>query len=110
MLARYEGRPQLYSDDQLNLGAIIFLFGRNICPTCYQGRILLDHSARKDIIIVVPDNYSQNDIYNLIDVFGIKGEVKISNSKVKRYYNRILSCNKKKDYKNILASIPTATS
>lgn len=55
---------------------------------------------KKDILYVVPEEFSETDIFNLKDTFMLKGNIKKGNQKVNDFLKKIAACNKFSDWRN----------
>ena len=55
---------------------------------------------KKDILYVVPEEFSETDIFNLKDTFMLKGNIKKGNPKVTDFLKKIAACNKFSDWRN----------
>ncbi|GEM_PF-1640541 len=74
---------------------IILLYGENLCGTCPTGVFLLSLKEKIDILFIVPQEYSQNEIDNLKRSFLIKSKLISGNPETKTYLDRLVSCSKK---------------
>jgi hypothetical protein len=107
LLIRIEKMPDILSrycrDGNIN---ILILFGGNICSTCPSGRYLINKNNDKNILIIVPKDYSDIDIINMKGEFKISGNVVRSNNKLYKYYLNIKACASiKKSISDILVEV-----
>lgn len=81
----------------------VFLYGKSICGSCPAGRYIYNNLRRKrEIIFLTPEDFSNNDINNLIDSFGLKGKIIKGDTEVRNFAIKIFSCAKvKESFKNI---------
>jgi hypothetical protein len=70
----------------------ILLYGTGLCGSCPPGKALLDLENRGKYFIVVPESFSDVDIYNLRDAFMIKGSVMRGNKEIENLLKKIASC------------------
>jgi len=80
----------------------VFLYGKGICGSCPAGRYVYSLREKREFIFFIPEDFSNNDIDNLRDSFGIKGEIVRGDIKIQNFVKKIISCaNVKEFYKNI---------
>ena len=83
-----------------NTYKFVILYGKNLCGSCPVGTFLYNLSERKDVIYLVSDEFSVNDIENLEYTFNIKGQVKKGDIEVNAYLKKIASCVKADNIRN----------
>jgi hypothetical protein len=77
-----------------------FLYGSGICSTCPPGKLLMAIKDKKDILYVVPGEFSETDIFNLKDTFMLKGNIKKGDQIVVDFLKKIAACNRFSDWRN----------
>ncbi|NIM12096.1 MAG: hypothetical protein GTO45_08295 [Candidatus Aminicenantes bacterium] len=76
------------------------LYGSGICSTCPPGKLLMALKDKKDILYVVPGEFSETDIFNLKDTFMLKGNIKKGDQIVVDFLKKIAACNRFSDWRN----------
>jgi hypothetical protein len=98
ILLKYKPIPACIVENVTNKDStLVFLNGRNLCPTCSPGQYVYSLSRRKEIIYFVPEDFSNNDIENLRYAFDIKGKIIKRDIKINNFLEKISSCTKVKD-------------
>jgi len=76
---------------------VVLLYGTGLCLSCVSGRYLYGLRERRDILYVVPPEFEETDIENLLDVFVLKGKVIKGDNRVSTLIKRINRCKGLKD-------------
>jgi hypothetical protein len=70
----------------------LLLYGSGVCSSCSTGQYVYDLRERKDILFIVPSNFTQYEIKNLKDIFALKGTVMNGDEDVMSLVERINDC------------------
>jgi hypothetical protein len=78
---------------------VFFLYGSGVCGSCPPGKTLLALKDKTDLLFIVPDDFTDIDMYNLKDVFMLKGKIIKGNREVIDFLKKISSCKKFEGWK-----------
>jgi hypothetical protein len=79
---------------------IIFLYGYGICDSCPTGQFLESLKNSKNFLVVVPDDYNDNDIQNLKATFNLEGKIIKGGEDTIEFLKNIAGCNKLDNWHN----------
>ena len=78
----------------------IFLLYGNLCKSCPSGFSIYNNiKDRDDIFAIVPNEFSNNDIKNLKNLFSIKGQTIRGDSEIENFLSKIAKCKKLKNFR-----------
>ncbi len=75
-----------------NINSVFILYGKTLCGTCSAGKTVNSYGKRKDILLIVPQEYSGNDIENLKYSFNIYGYVLVGDKNTVKYLKLVSKC------------------
>jgi len=91
--------PHNYSLNS-DIEEIVLLYGKGICGSCPTGKFLNSLKYNEKVLFVVPEDYSENDIKNLIDAFNIQGRVIRGGKNTVNFLKNIAGCKRLKVWRN----------
>jgi len=98
LVLRFISLPkELRNDLRSKDGALILLYGKNLCGTCPAGKYMYRIGSNGNITYVVPNDYSSHDIENLRYTFDISGKIIYSGEEIGHLLRRISRCKKVKN-------------
>jgi glutamine amidotransferase PdxT len=71
-----------------------------ICSSCSTGEFINSIEETENILFVVPDDFSDNEIKNLKDAFNIKGLIIRGGEDTLDFIKNIASCNRMGEWRN----------
>ena len=97
-ILRFISLPRELTDDMGSEdGAVVLLYGKNLCGTCPAGKFMYRISGNRNIIYLVPDDYSSHEIENLRYTFDMSGKIVHSGREMENLLKRIKRCKKVKN-------------
>lgn len=78
---------------------ILILYG-TICANCLDSDLIYSLRAEKNLIVVVPDDFSSNDIENLERTFSISCKVTRGEQRINQILRDLAKCKKWETWKN----------
>ena len=73
---------------------VLLLYGQGICGTCSSGTFLHQEGFMENILILVPQEFTDNEIDNLRYAFSIKGKIRRGDEGVISFVKKVASCTK----------------
>ncbi|NIR04327.1 MAG: hypothetical protein GTN82_02755 [Candidatus Aminicenantes bacterium] len=105
LIFEFSMTPEIFLKNKDKRNAVI-LYGSGICGSCPTGKRLLFLKDEYDLLLIVPEEFSDTDIENLRDVFSLKGKITRGNNELVDYLKKIASCKKSSDWrKNLFVEI-----
>jgi hypothetical protein len=99
---RHSNPPTAFSySKELRPASLLFLYGRNVCPTCSIGKFLFQIGKQKDTVIFVASDYTPIDIENLKKTFLLENYIVNGDREVESYYKKVVSCQNQRNKGNV---------
>ncbi len=89
---------RIIREKEKQTGIILFLYG-NICANCPSGSFLYSLRGEKNIMFVVPSDFSSNDIENLRRTFSLKGQIIKGGDETGHLLQKFAKCFRLDDWK-----------
>jgi hypothetical protein len=106
LLLSLEGMPGTVAENISQKTEMVFLlYGKGLCGVCASGNFFYHQTAKikannKNVLVITPKDFSENDIENLKDTFTIQGKIIRGDDDVVTFLKRLAACSNQDDWRH----------